>query len=106
MAIDSKVQRMADGDVNAIIDGLISHSILDNANAIAQAFAHDMRTKSIEVQLRRLTSNTACLFGHEAGYRVSHFAEAAMHLLEFEEYTGQDEYVLNLIESKFSFTSE
>lgn len=103
MAIDSKIQRMVDGDVDAIIDGLISPSVLDNANAIAQAYLHNMRTKNIQVQLDRLSGDSTCLFGYEVGYRISHFADAARHLLGFETYSGSDQYVLNLIESEFSF---
>jgi hypothetical protein len=103
MAIDPRIQRMVDGNIDAIIDGFISSSVLDNANAIAQAYLHNMRTKNIEVQLRRLSGDSACLFGHNVGYRISHFADAALHLLGFETYTGSDQYVLNLIESKFSF---
>ena len=103
MAIDPKTQRMIDGDVDTIIDGLISSGVLDNANAIAQACLHDMHTKSVEVQLRRLRDDPSCLFGHGSGYRISHFAEAALHLLGFEEYAGSDQYVQNLIQSKFSF---
>ena len=106
MAIDPKIQRMVDGNMDAVIDGFISSSVLDNANAIAQAYLHNMRTKSIEVQLRRLSSNSVCLFGHDSGYRVSHFADAALHLLGFETYTGSDQYVLDLIESKFSFLTQ
>ena len=103
MAIDLKTKRMVDGDLNAIIEGFISSGVLDNVNAITQAYLHDMRTKNVEIQLRRLSGDSSCLFGHNAGYRVSHFADAALHLLGFETYTGTDQFVLTLIESKFSF---
>lgn len=105
MAMDEITKMMFAGDQSAIIDGFISSSTFDNVNAIIQATLHNIRTKPVETQLQRLRFDDTCLFGTNAGYRVSHFAEAAIHLLGFSQYKGNEKRVIDLIESGFSFYS-
>ncbi len=103
MAIDKRVQFMIDGDKNAIIGGLIGKSGVLCVNAIIQSVQHEMRDKTIEVQLTRLKMDDTCIFGHNAGYRVSDFAHAALHLLGFAKYHGNEKNITDLIESKLKF---
>lgn len=103
MAIDKRVQAMMEGDKNAIIDGFVGKSCVLCVNAIIQAVQHGMRDRAVEVQLERLKADDTCLFGHNAGYRVSDFAQAALHLLDFSEYNGSDENIIALIRSGLLF---
>ncbi len=103
MAIDSATRKMLNGDKNAIIDGFISSSMVDNFNAIVCAVKYHLRGKAIEGQLVRLSRDDTCLFGQNAGYRISDVAVAALHLLGISEYDGTEENVLALIDSKLNF---
>ena len=100
MAIDKRVQKMVDGDKNAIIDGFISSSCVLRVNAIIQAVLHKMKDKTTEVQLHRLKKDDTYIFDSNVGYRVSDFAYAALHLLGFARYEGTDKTVVALIDSK------
>lgn len=99
MAMDKITQQMMAGDKAAIIDGFISSSRIDNANAIISAVSHKLKDKAVETQLQRLKQDETCLFGYNAGYKISDFAVAALHLLNFSPYTGKDKMVLALIDS-------
>lgn len=99
MAMDKITQQMMAGDKAAIIDGFISSSRLDNVNAIISAVNHELKDKSIETQLKRLKQDETCLFGYNAGYKISDFAVAALHLLGLSMYTGADKTVIALIDS-------
>lgn len=101
--VDPRIQQMMDGNADAIVDGFLSKSAPVSANAIIQATLHQMNTKPVEVQLRRLANDDTCLFGTNAGYRIAHFAKAALHLLGFERYEGEEKFVSDLIKSQFSF---
>ena len=100
MAIDAITRKMLSGDKTAIIDGFISSSAVDNANAIICAVKYQLNEKPIVGQLERLSINDTCLFGQNAGYRISDFALAALHLLGISAYNGSKENVLALIAAK------
>ncbi len=103
MAIDSATRKMLSGDKSAIIDGFISSSMVDNFNAIICAVKYQLHEKAVEGQLVRLSRDNTCLFGQNAGYRISDVALAALHLLGISEYDGTEENVLALIDSKLNF---
>lgn len=103
MATDSITRKMQSGDKNAIMDGFISSSMVDNFNAIVCATKYKLCEKAVEVQLIRLSRDDTCLFGQNAGYRVSEVSVAALHLLGFAKYSGTEENVLALIDSKLNF---
>ena len=100
MAIDCITAKMLEGDRAAIIYGFGSSSVVDRFNAMVCAVKYRLGGKETEDWLNCLTMDNTCLFGYNAGYRISDVALAALHLLGISEYQGTEPYVLGFIESK------
>ena len=104
MAIDKRIQNMIDGDRDAIIGGFTSSTYVLRVNASIQSVLHQMKDKKTESKLWYLKNDDTYVFARNAGFRVSDFACAALHLLGFAQYEGADRAVIALINSKFKIS--
>ena len=91
---------MQSGDKDGIYRGLIHSGAIYRTNAIIHTVKHKILNDSIISEIRELTKDGVSLMGV---YKVSDFAIAALALLGIEKYYGDDEIILNLINSNFNF---
>ena len=95
MALHEEVNRR-NGDINAIIEGLISKSSLFRLQGICGAVNNNVCNSAIKNQLMRLTNDGTVV----SGYSISQLAIAALDRFGIEKYEGDDSTVLNLLRAE------
>lgn len=90
---------MSVGSDKAILKGLSHNGALIRINGIMFAVKFKHSSDKIITKLKELLSDNT----EVDGYSVSQFATAALDVMGITKYTGNDENVLELIESEFSF---
>ena len=93
------VKNMSLGDKSAILKGLSHKGALVRMNSIAFAVSFRCTDESIIREIRKLKKDDAFVMG----YFVSQFAISALHVLGIEAYEGNDEKIIEIIESEFIF---
>ena len=97
------IDKMASGQKEAIQQGLYHIGAFQRANALAFAARYNMKDHAIVSRARSLENDDICLFGYNAGFMVSDFAKAYLHLVGEKEYSGSREEVETLIMKKMVF---
>lgn len=93
------VDKMRNGNSNAIIAGLLHHGAIYRMNAIAFSSLQGRSNKEIVEKIKALRTDH---FGID-GYSVSDFAIAALDILGIEKYTGSNQNIKQLIGCRFDF---
>ena len=93
------IERMRNGDREAIMKGLSCQGAIYRMDAIAFASLNNIKDAEIVKRLKELKKDDVFL----DGYTVGDFAVAALDNLGIEKYIGDDVRMKNLIESKFAF---
>ena len=88
-------KRMRDGDIDAIIEGMMSDAGIYRAQAIVGAVNNKVIDSVIEEQLYKLKNDDLVVIG----YSISDFAVAALDKFGIEKYIGNDPGILLLIEN-------
>lgn len=101
MARLDEIQRR-NGDIDAIIAGLLSDSALFQVQSICGAVNHNTCSDAIKQQLIRLTDNGNVI----CGYSVSQFSIAALDKLFGIKYTGDDVAIIKLLKANKWFEYE
>ncbi|MBO4915009.1 MAG: hypothetical protein J5449_07365 [Oscillospiraceae bacterium] len=94
------VPEMKMGNQNAIVNGLHSTAPVQRVNGIIYAVRYCMTDPNVIKAIEDLTRDESCLFSHNTGYKVSHFAIAALALLGIHAYEGRNPTILSLIQTK------
>ena len=97
------IDKMASGQKEAIQQGLYHFGAFQRANALVFAARYTLKDHAIVSRARALENEDICLFGYNAGYMVSDFAKAYLHLIGAKEYSGTREEVKALIMCKMVF---
>ncbi len=99
----TELQKMMNrGNKDSLIEGLASSSSVLRTNAIVETAKHGYKDEALLRLIRDLRNDNVGSFGDEY-WRVWQFAVAALDVLGVEKYTGHDEGVKQLIDSKFDF---
>lgn len=93
------IERMRNGDREAIMKSLSCQGAIYRMDAIAFASLNNIKDAEIVKRLKELKKDDVFL----DGYTVGDFAVAALDNLGIEKYIGDDVRMKNLIESKFAF---
>ena len=93
----SIIRNMSVGDENAILEALSHKGLLVRINGIIFATKFRVKRPEIVETIKSLQSDSAWY----DGYSVSQFATAGLHIMGEEDYVGDDETILELIESRF-----
>ena len=93
------IERMRNGDREAVIKCLSCQGAIYRMDAIAFASLNNMKDAEIIEKLMELKKGRVFL----DGYTVGDFAVAALDNLGIEKYTGDDRRMKELIESGFAF---
>lgn len=91
-----KVQK---GEKNAVITALNHKGAIYRINGIINAARYSLIFPEIIDKILKLCNDNTFL----DGYTVSDFAEAALELIGYKKYAGNNQSVHQLIESKFLF---
>ena len=97
---DDQLRR--EGNLNAIMKGFVSKSPLNRLQAICGAVNHSVFNDAVKTQLIRLKDDPDVVMG----YSISQLAIAALHKFNVIEYTGNDETVKMLVNTKIWFDRE
>ena len=89
------------GDKNSIIAAMLCDASFYRMNGIIEAVKHKYKEPAVIRQIRNLITDKTGIFSLTGGYNVSDFAYAALDVLGVESYTGNEEKVRMIIESKF-----
>ena len=95
------IDRMINGEREAILQGLSHPGAIYRMNAIGQAYLNNMNDAEIIEKLMELKTDDVIL----DGCTVGDFAIAALHNFGLEKYEGNKRRLKELIESKFRFLS-
>lgn len=93
------IERMRNGDREAVMKGLSCQGAIYRMDAIAFASLNNMNDTETVEKLMELKKDDVFL----DGYTVGDFAVAALDNLGIEKYKGDNILVKNLIESGFAF---
>lgn len=96
---NSLISRMRNGEKAAIMEGLSHSGAIYRMNAISFLSIFGVKDTDTTNKLKELKKDRVML----DGYSVADFAMAALDLMKIERYSGNDEPVKNLIQSKFEF---
>ena len=92
--LQHEIDKIANGDINSIINGIYS----DNSLVVLNSILFGVKYKCIEekfiLKLNEQAKNSEMRF---FGNPVSKFALAALDILGEKKYTGKDEFVLSVI---------
>lgn len=93
------LENIKNGNPSSIIKGLVHPGAFYRVNAIFCACRFKITDPPIKSYIDKLKTDSLIM----NGYRVSDFAIAALDILGFEPYEGDDRRILRLIASKFEF---
>ena len=97
--LQNLVNCMMLGDKKSISAGLSHNGALLRINGIINTVRFKLDDKNIITKIITLKSDNAVV----DGISVSQIAVSALHVLGVEAYIGNDEQILELIESNFEF---
>ena len=97
--IQSRIDRMHEGDLDQIIAGINSQNNLLVMNAVLAGANQRITDEAYIEGLRKALDNSVCLMDTP----ISSIAAAALHVLNVQKYTGHDPRILQLITSEFDF---
>lgn len=98
--VQNVINRMADHDTKAIIYGISSDIAILNLNAVIFGTKFKMKdSEFVETMKNTLINSETKFFGIE----LNKFVLASLHLLQVQEYVGDDETVNRIIKSNFDF---
>lgn len=97
--VNNLIANMVIGNEEAILLGLKHKGVLIRINGIIYSVKYKIKNEHITKVIQELKNDD---FWYD-GYLVSQFAIAGLHIMNIEPYTGNDERILELIESKFEF---
>lgn len=85
--------------MNDIIAKLQKDGAYYKFNGIVECVRSQTKDETVISELKKMKSDHAQI----AGYSISDFSFAALDVLNAEKYTGNNENVLRIIQSKFAF---
>lgn len=97
------IDKMANGQKEAIQEGLFSQGALVRANALVFSARNGIADHVFTARAKELEKDDTCLFGYNASFTVSDFAKAYLHLVGEKEYSGSREETKQLIVCKMAF---
>ncbi len=97
--VNNLIANMTIGNEEAILSGLKHKGALIRINGIMHAVKYKVKNNDITEAIKELKNDD---FWYD-GYSVSQFAIAGLHVMNIEHYKGNDERVIELIESEFEF---
>ena len=92
------IDDMWDGHKEAVVQGLKHSGALYRANGIINAARYQMKSNDIIQEINSLLKDDVIII---CGVRVCDFAIAALDILGYKKYHGDDEYITRMILSKF-----
>ena len=95
------INRMLNGDVAAIKLGLDSNNTALKINAIIYSTVFHIDDAAVVDQIKEMTKDNSYL--RICAFTVGEFATASLHLRGVEKYSGNNDSIVRLIESKFQF---
>ena len=93
------IDRMHAGNTEEILRNISAQTPILVLNAIMAGIKHGLKESSFIEGIRKAEENEAVLLG----VPVCKVATAALHPLNVKLYTGTDQLILELIESKFEW---
>lgn len=97
------LEKVYAGDKNEIIAAMLCDASFYRMNGIVEAVKHGLKEKAITRQIKNLMNDKTGALSLRGGYTVADFAIAALDVLEIEKYTGDEENIKAIIQSKFEF---
>ena len=93
------LEKIKTGDENAILEGVTHKGAIYRINALIYAVRNAVDSEKVKEKIYDLQNDKVSV----DGYKVSDFALAALDLLGIEKYTGINEQIKALIESRLIF---
>lgn len=94
---DSFIKAIADYDTDAIVQGITNESPIVQLNALIYGTKMKLKSQTFVGGVHSLTDSDSVFFG----VPMWKYAKAALHVLEIKKYTGDDDFILRLIDSGF-----
>lgn len=95
------INQMLSGDANAIKIGLNSNNTALKINAIIHSTVFHVDDATVINKIKEMKKDKDYL--RICAFTVGEFATASLHLRGIEKYSGNNDSILRLIESKFDF---
>lgn len=96
------VKKMLDGDINAIIEGMMNYSAIFRTAAIVGAVNNNIDLEPIKGLLQKLQDDHFAIFGYE----IAELATAALIKLSGESYAGDNYTVRMLVDTPIWFQAQ
>lgn len=96
---DVLIEKMRNGDEAIITSCVFSETPIIALNSIMFGTINGVMNKDFISEVEKLTDSDVTFLGNP----LSAFAIAALHILDIKKYTGNDEFIINLINSKMEF---
>lgn len=93
------LSQMKSGDQDAILKGLKHKGAIYRINALINIVRYSISSKEIVQMVYNLLKDNVFV----DGYKVSDFAYAVLDLIGVKKYSGSDEQISELIDSKLDF---
>lgn len=97
--VQALIDRMKTGDPDAILEGLHHGGVLLQVNAAICMTHYKLTSKEFLDGLYAMMNDNFVLLG----YRIYEYCICALDILGIEKYTGDDERIKRLADSKFDF---
>lgn len=98
--LQAKIAAMYQGDLQEILSGICDERQILVVNAIITGTRQKIRDTAFVERLHQLTADSETKL---LNVPISFFAIAALDILGIKRYTGDDEYIKKLIDSKLQF---
>lgn len=94
--VQTKIDAMHKGNINAITNGISSRVPIVALNAILAGTQHDLHDPVFIEGVKQATENNETILG----IPMKSFATASLHLLGEKKYAGKDTIIISMIDAK------